>query len=84
MSGKAVSDTAELVVKVEKGAADSTPQSLDTPGKRTLFHNLKIDEEMALRVQYAVMEKRPNLFRDTRTKQTAVSSCRNSSRTGGP
>ncbi|MDF1593637.1 MAG: restriction endonuclease subunit R, partial [Desulfobacterales bacterium] len=44
---------ADLARKVEAGKADDTPQTLDTPGKRALYNNLKrvvkqgVDEEIA-------------------------------------
>jgi len=37
---------AELAKKVEAGKAEDTPETLDTPGKRALYNNLKKDGEM--------------------------------------
>ena len=38
---------AELAQKVDAGKAEDTPETLDTPGKRALYNNLKKDGKMS-------------------------------------
>ncbi len=55
---------AELARKVGAGKADDTPVKLDTPGKRALYNNLSQNEELALRIDDAVRNVRPDTWRD--------------------
>lgn len=63
---------ADLVVKTNAGAADGTPSSLDTPGKRALFNNLNRDAELALKVDEAVRNSRPNNWRGSQPKERVI------------
>jgi len=63
---------AELAKQVETGQADGTPVSLDTPGKRALYHNLGGDEEMALRIDKRVKEVRPDDWRGFEPRERAI------------
>jgi type I restriction enzyme R subunit len=51
---------AELAKKVDAGNAEDTPARLDTPGKRALYNNLDRNEELALKIDYAVRKVRPD------------------------
>ena len=63
---------ADLATKVQSGKADSTPGTLDTPGKRALFNNLGQDESLALTVDAEVKRVRPDGFRGNRAKEREI------------
>ncbi|WP_243366081.1 type I restriction endonuclease subunit R [Fundidesulfovibrio soli] len=63
---------AELAVKVEAGQSPETPKSLDTAGKRALYNNLKQDEELALKVDHAVKNIRPDGWREHLAKENII------------
>jgi type I restriction enzyme R subunit len=65
---------AELAKQVERGHADDTPASLDTPGKRALFGALSKDEELALKVHDAILLHRPADWRGVRAKEQRIRS----------
>jgi type I restriction enzyme R subunit len=60
---------AALAAKVKAGTAESTPKSLDTAGKRVLYHNLGEDESMALLVHDTVVEYRLDGWRGNQAKE---------------
>ena len=63
---------AELAKKVEAGQTDDTPPSLDTPGKRALFNNLSRNETLALKIDTAVREARPDGWRGVQAREQVV------------
>ena len=63
---------AELARKVSQGHASDMPKRLDSPGKRALYNNLGQDEELALKVDAAVKEARPDSWRGNQVKENMV------------
>ncbi len=63
---------ADVAKTVQAGKADDTPETLDTPGKRALFNNLKGDEALALRIDETVRRVRPNSFRGNQAKENVI------------
>lgn len=63
---------ADLAAQVARGSAASTPSSLDTPGKRALYNNLGEDEDLALRVDHAVKDNRPDDWRGVEPKERVI------------
>lgn len=63
---------AELAKKVEAGQSEETPTSLDTPGKRALWNNLDQDEALAVRVDAAVREARPDSWRGVQAREQVI------------
>jgi len=63
---------AELAKKVEAGQAEGTPESLDTPGKRSLYNNLNQDEGLALRVHETVKRVRPDGWRGIQPRENII------------
>jgi type I restriction enzyme, R subunit len=65
---------AELAKKVQAGQSEDTPETLDTPGKRALYNNLKKEGEyegsddpilaLALKIDETVKQVRPDDWRD--------------------
>jgi len=63
---------AELAKRVEAGQPEDTPKTLNTPGKRALYNNLKQNEELALRVDEAVRKKRPDGWRGVQAREQVI------------
>lgn len=63
---------AELAAKVEAGYPDETPERLDTPGKRALYNNLNQDEELALKIDDAVKDVRPDAWRGIQAREQVI------------
>jgi type I restriction enzyme R subunit len=63
---------AELAKKVEAGQSEETPKTLDTPGKRALYNNLNQDEVLALKIDGAVKNMRPDGFRGHQAKENII------------
>jgi type I restriction enzyme R subunit len=63
---------AELAKRVEAGQAEQTPETLDTPGKRALFNNLKQDEQLALNIDEAVRRVRPDAWRGVQAREQVI------------
>jgi type I restriction enzyme R subunit len=63
---------AELAKGVEAGRADELPATLDTPGKRALFNNLNQNEKLALRIDEAVKNTRPDDWRGVQPKENVI------------
>jgi len=51
---------AELAERVETEQAEETPKALNSPGKRALYNNLNQNEGLALRLDEAVRNMRPD------------------------
>ena len=65
---------AELAKKVEAGQAADTPQTLNTPGRRALYNNLKQDEALAIKIDETVKHTRPDGWRGVRAKELVIKS----------
>ncbi len=63
---------ADLAKRVETGQADQTPASLDTPGKRALYNNLKQDEPLAIAFDEAVRRVRPDAWRGVQAREQII------------
>jgi type I restriction enzyme, R subunit len=63
---------AELVRKVEAGKSDDTPMELDTAGKRALWNNLGQNEELALKIDAAVRDARPDGWRGVLPREQTI------------
>ena len=63
---------AELAAKVKAGTDDATPSTLNTPGKRALYHNLGEDETKALLVHDTVIRFRLDGWRGNQAKERSL------------
>jgi type I restriction enzyme, R subunit len=63
---------AELAREVEAGKSDDTPMVLDTAGKRALWNNLSQNEELALEIDAAVRDARPDGWRGVLPREQTI------------
>jgi type I restriction enzyme, R subunit len=63
---------ADLAKRVESGQDESLPSTLTTPGLRALYGNLGNDEELAVRLDGAVKEARPDGWRGVKAREQVV------------
>lgn len=63
---------AEIAQRIEMGQAHEAPPSLNTPGKRALYNNLGQDEELALKVDEAVKNSRPDGWRGVQPREQQI------------
>jgi type I restriction enzyme R subunit len=63
---------AELSKKVQAGQSEDTPERLNTPGKRALWNNLGQDEALALKIDTAVREVRPDGWRGVPPREQTI------------
>jgi type I restriction enzyme, R subunit len=63
---------AELVREVEAGKSDDTPIELDTAGKRALWNNLGQNEGLALKIDAAVRDARPDGWRGVVPREQTI------------
>ena len=63
---------AELAKRVAAGQSDDTPAEVDTPGRRALYNNLKLDRDLALRVDAAVHKVRPDDWRGIQPRENII------------
>ncbi|MBG6206258.1 type I restriction enzyme R subunit [Labrenzia sp. EL_126] len=63
---------ADLAAKAQAGQSAETPSTLDSPGKRALYNNLGEDEDLALRIDQAVKDKRPDGWRGVQAREQRV------------
>jgi type I restriction enzyme R subunit len=63
---------AELSKRVEAGHSEETPERLNTPGKRALWNNLGQDEALALKIDMAVREVRPDAWRGVPPRERTI------------
>jgi type I restriction enzyme R subunit len=63
---------AELSKKVQAGQAEDTPPKLDTSGKRALWNNLHHDEDLALKIDVAIREVRPDGWRGVSPREQTI------------
>ncbi|MFM7265654.1 MAG: hypothetical protein ACKOZW_08735, partial [Cyanobium sp.] len=58
--------------QLQQQTADSTPATLDTPGKRALWSNLHGDLDLALRLDHTIRQVRPDGWRGVQTKEQLI------------
>ena len=63
---------AALAKRVEAGQGDETPPSLNTPGKRALYNNLHQNEALALKIDEAVKQFRPDDWRGVQSREQVI------------
>jgi type I restriction enzyme, R subunit len=63
---------AELSVKVQAGQSEETPEQLNTPGKRALWNNLGQNQGLALKIDSAVREVRPDGWRGVPPREQTI------------
>ncbi len=63
---------AELAKQVEAGQAEETPKALNTPGKRALYNNLAQNEELALKIDEAIRNVRPDGWRGVQAREQVI------------
>lgn len=63
---------ADLITNMVQGKGDSAPPTLNTPGKRGLYNNLGENEELALEIDAAVKDNRPDGWRGVEPKERAI------------
>jgi type I restriction enzyme R subunit len=63
---------AELAKRVEAGHAGDAPEEIDTPARRALYNNLNRDRDLALKVDAAVRQNRPDSWRGVQPREMVV------------
>ncbi|MBT4922482.1 MAG: HsdR family type I site-specific deoxyribonuclease, partial [Rickettsiales bacterium] len=63
---------AELAKKVTTGQSDSIPSELNTSAKRALYNNLDKDEDLALKVDAAVLSSRSDDWRGNQARENII------------
>ena len=63
---------AELALRVEAGQAEGTPQSLNTPGRRSLYNNLGQNEALALRIDETLKRTCPDGWRGIQPRERVI------------
>ena len=63
---------AELAKKVGAGQNPDTPQTLNTPGRRALYNNLKQNEELAIKIDEKIKRTRPDGWRGIQTREQVI------------
>lgn len=63
---------AELAKTVNAGQNADTPESLSTPGRRALYNNLGNDEALAIKIDAAVKQIRPDDWRGVLTRENII------------
>lgn len=63
---------AEIAKNVVVGHSEETPAELDSPGKRALFNNLGKNKELALKIDAAVKEVRPDAWRGNLPREQVI------------
>ena len=63
---------AELAKRVEAGQSEETPERLNTPGRRALYHNLNQDEELAIKIDEVVKRIRPDGWRGHQARENEI------------
>ncbi len=62
----------ELAKQAIAGRMDDSPERLDTPGKRALWNSLARNEDLALRLDEIIRERRPDAWRGMLAKERKV------------
>jgi type I restriction enzyme R subunit len=63
---------AELAKRVEAGHAGDAPEEIDTPARRALYNNLNRDRDLALKVDEAIRQNRPDSWRGVQAREMTV------------
>ena len=63
---------AALVGRVMKGHAEDLPQQINTKGRRSLYDNLKQNAQLAIRIDEAIKEHRPDAWRDVPAREQTI------------
>ena len=63
---------AELAKKVAAGQPEEMPEQLNTPGKRALYNNLNHDEDLAIKIDEAVKDVRPDGWRGIQAQEQVI------------
>ncbi len=63
---------AELAKRVEAGQSDDTPEQVNTPGRRALYNNLGQDWDMALKIDEAIRNTRPDGWRGVQARERVI------------
>lgn len=63
---------AQLAIRVEAGQADDTPEALNTPGRRALWNNLGHDVDLAIRIDDAVKQVKPDGWHDVPAREKII------------
>jgi type I restriction enzyme R subunit len=63
---------AELAKRVEAGHAGDAPDEIDTPARRALYNNLNHDRDLALKVDEAIRQSRPDSWRGVQARERAI------------
>jgi len=62
----------ELAKSVNKGTDSQTPETLDTKGKRALYHNLENDLNLAITIHNSVMKAKKDDWRGNLQKENQI------------
>ena len=63
---------AELAKQVQTGQAEDMPEQLNTPGRRALYNNLGQNEALAMQVDNAVKNTRPDGWRGVQARELVI------------
>ena len=63
---------ADLAKNVQAGQPDDLPEQLNTPGRRALYNNLGENESLAIEIDTAVKENRPDGWRGVHTREQVI------------
>jgi type I restriction enzyme R subunit len=61
-----------LAKTVQTGKTDSTPEALNTSGKRALYNNIGKNEGLALAIDETVLRVRPNSWRGNQARENVI------------
>ncbi len=56
------------------GHSGDAPEAIDTPARRALYSNLDHDQDLALKVDAAVRQHRPDGWRGVQTREMVIKS----------
>ena len=62
----------DLITNMLQGKGDAAPPTLNTAGKRALYNNLGKNENLALEIDAAVKDNRPDGWRGVEPKERAI------------
>lgn len=65
-------EIAELAAKVAAGETDNTPEAIDTPAKRALYHNLDNNAVRAIQIDTAVRVSKSDGWRGNTAKENQI------------
>ena len=63
---------AEIANSIQSGGASTVPSTINTPGQRALYNNLRNDEELALRIDAKVKQERPADWRGVTARENVI------------